>query len=234
MKTTQHGDYLTQITRWPRFFPVNVYLVREDDGFTLIDTGMPGGAKDYIQIAATLGAPIKRITLTHAHGDHAGSIDELHAALPEAEVILTARQNRLLHGDLSLDPGEPQSKPKGMWVPRQTQPTRLVEIGAGGPASIGSVQIIAAPGHSPDNIAFLDTRDRSLIAGDAYQTQGGLAVSGHINLSFPFPAMATWDKPTALRSAKALHALNPSRLAVGHGPVIEKPVKAMESAIAKM
>ena len=140
MKTTQFGSYLTQVTRFPGFFPINAYLVREDDGFTLIDTGMPGGSKDYIQIAAGLGLPIKRITLTHAHGDHAGSIDELHAALPEAEIILTARQNRLLHGDLSLDPTEPQSKLRGMWVPRQVQPTRVLAVGE----RIGSLQTVAA------------------------------------------------------------------------------------------
>ena len=229
MKTTQFGSYLTQMTRFPGFFPINAYLVREDDGFTLIDTGMAGGARDYVKIAAGLGRPIKHITLTHAHGDHAGSLDALHAALPNAEVSLTARQTRLLHGDLSLDPTEPQGKVKGWWVPQQTQPTRIITVGE----RIGSLQTIAAPGHSPDSIAFLDTRDNSLIAGDAFQTQAGIAVSGIMRIGFPFPAMATWDKPTALQSAKVLRALNPSRLAVGHGAVLENPAKDMDAAIAK-
>jgi len=38
MKTTQLNDHLIQLTRY-RF--VNAYLVREDDGFTLVDTTMP-------------------------------------------------------------------------------------------------------------------------------------------------------------------------------------------------
>ena len=39
-------------------------------------------------------------------------------------------------------------------------------------------------------------------------------------------------KPTALASSRALRALNPSRLAVGHGVVIEHPAEAMDRAIA--
>ena len=45
--------------------------------------------------------------------------------------------------------------------------------------------------------------------------------------------MATWHKPTALTSARALRALDPSRLAVGHGKVVETPGEAMDKAIAK-
>jgi hypothetical protein len=49
---------------------------------------------------------------------------------------------------------------------------------------------------------------------------------------FPLPALATWHKPTALRSAQELRALNPSRLTVGHGRVLEEPSVAMDRAIA--
>jgi glyoxylase-like metal-dependent hydrolase (beta-lactamase superfamily II) len=227
MKTTQYGANLTQITRLPLVFPVNCYLVREDDGLTLIDTGMSGGAKGILAVAQSLDAPIKRITLTHAHGDHAGSLDELRAALPEAEVLLTARQARLLLGDYHLDPDEPQTKVKGWWQVRQTKPDRVIAPGE----RVGSLQIVASPGHTPDHISFFDPRDGALIAGDAFQTRGGIAVSGTMRLLFPFPALATWDKATALRSAQSLQALNPARLAVGHGGVLENPIGAMNKAI---
>jgi hypothetical protein len=59
-----------------------------------------------------------------------------------------------------------------------------------------------------------------------------MAVSGVMRPLFPFPAMATWNRPLALESARKLRALNPSRLAVGHGDVLENPVNAMEAAIA--
>jgi glyoxylase-like metal-dependent hydrolase (beta-lactamase superfamily II) len=94
------------------------------------------------------------------------------------------------------------------------------------------LEVIASPGHTPDHVSFLDVRDRTLIAGDAFQTRGGMAVSGVVRPLFPFPALATWHKPTALTSAQALRALNPTRLAVGHGRVLEEPLAMMDQAIA--
>ena len=104
MKVTTYGAYLTQLTR---LTIVNCFLVREDDGFTLVDTGMSGSANDIIKTAQALGAPIRRIALTHAHVDHVGSLDALHALLPDAEVLISARDARFLKGDKSLDVDEP-------------------------------------------------------------------------------------------------------------------------------
>jgi hypothetical protein len=70
-----------------------------------------------------------------------------------------------------------------------------------------------------------------LIAGDAFQTRGGIAVSGVVRPLFPFPAIATWNKQTALASAVALRALGPSLLAVGHGNALREPAPAMDRAI---
>ena len=50
---------------------------------------------------------------------------------------------------------------------------------------------------------------------------------------FPFPAMATWHRPTALASARRLRELNPTRLAVGHGEILERPGDALDQAIAE-
>lgn len=228
MRITRHGDSLIQLTRFPRVFPVNCYLVREDDGFTLIDAALPRSAQAILAAARELGAPVVRIALTHAHGDHVGSLDELHRALPDAEVLMSARDARFLAGDMSLDPQEPGAKLRGQYVTRATRPTRPLAHGD----RVGSLEVIASPGHTPGHIAFFDTRDGTLIAGDAFQTRGGVAVAGTLRPLFPFPALATWHKPTALVSARALRALAPTRLAVGHGAVLADPLPAMDRAIA--
>lgn len=228
MKVTRHGEHLIQLTRYPLLFPVSVYFVVEEDGLTLVDTGMSGSAADIRAAAEKLGIPIRRIALTHAHGDHAGSLDELHELLPDAEVLVSERDARFLAGDQSLDPGEPQAKLRGSYITRETRPTRLLSAGD----RVGSLEVIATPGHTPGHLAFFDTRERTLIAGDAFQTRGGVAVSGTLRPFFPFPALATWHKPLALASARILHGLSPSRLAVGHGRVIEDPLTVMERAIA--
>ena len=228
MKTTAIGNHLVQLTRLPNVFPVNCYIVREDDGLTLIDTALPGSAPAILATARALDAPIVRIALTHAHGDHAGSLDALHAVLPSAEILVPAREARFLSGDMGLDPDETQGKLRGWWKPCSTRPTILL---AGGDR-VGSLDVIASPGHTPGHVAYLDRRDRTLIAGDSFQTRGGIAVSGTIRPLFPFPALGTWHKPTALSSARSLRSLAPTRLAVGHGTVLDNPLQAMDRAIA--
>ena len=225
MKTSSDGEHLAQVTR---VGIVNCYLVSEPDGLTLVDTGLPGSKKGLLEAADAKGAPIVRIALTHAHGDHVGSLDKLAAALPDAEVSIGARDARLMAGDRQLDPGEPQAKLRGSYPKVKTRPTRVLEPGD----RVGSLEVVASPGHTPGHVAHLDTRDRTLIAGDAFQTKGGMAVAGVIRPLFPFPAIATWHRPTALESARALRALDPSRLAVGHGRVLESPAAKMDAAIA--
>lgn len=226
MKLTQHGQNLWQITRLTAF---NSFLVREKDGLTAVDTNMSGTDKDILQAAETIGLPITRITLTHAHADHAGSLDEIAAHLPEAEVALANRTAEFLRGNVTLLPDEPQAKISGGFVTRSTQATRLI----GPDDRVGSLRVIASPGHSPDHIAFYDERDGTLIAGDAFQTRGGIAVAGVTRWLFPFPGMASWHLPTGLQSAIALRELEPARMAVGHGKVLERPAAEMDKAIAE-
>src|ERR1700676_4466528 len=227
MKVTTFSNNFFQLTRLVSF---NCYLVREDDGFTLIDTNMGGQAQAIMQEASKLGLPITRIVLTHAHVDHVGSLDALHDALPDVQVSISERDARFLTGDKSLDASEPQVPLKGGYPIVSTKPTHLLHEGD----RLGSLEVIATPGHTPGHIAFLDTRDRALIGGDAFQTQGGVAVSGTVELLFPLPAMATWHKGLALESARKLLALSPSVLAVGHGRMLGQPQVAMERAIRVM
>ncbi len=93
------------------------------------------------------------------------------------------------------------------------------------------ISFIFAPGHTPGSMAFLDERNRALIAGDAFQTYGGIAVAGKVKPLFPFPAFGTWNKEVALASARRLKDLNPSILAVGHGAMITDPSEVMSRAI---
>jgi glyoxylase-like metal-dependent hydrolase (beta-lactamase superfamily II) len=218
-----------QITRVSRLGFVNCYLIREDDGLTLVDTMLGGSSRRILAAAERLGQPIKRIALTHAHGDHIGSLDALAEALPGIEVIISARDARLLVKDASLDPDEPQDKIRGSVSGAKTEPTRTVTAGD----RVGSLKVIASPGHTPGHIAFLDTRDRTLICGDAYTTLGGVATTAKGKPLFPLAVMATWHKPTELESAKALRRLDPTRLAPGHGKIVDDPGSQMDAAIAR-
>lgn len=222
MKSSAVTPNLTQLTRL-RF--VNAYLVREDDGLTLVDTTAGGAADALIEAAREAGGPIRRIALTHGHGDHVGSLDALKERLGAAvEVLMPDLDARIHAGEKVVDGKLPGSWPKIKTVPD-------VRLGAGD--RVGSLEVVAAPGHSPGHVAYLDTRDRSLIAGDAFTSYGRVAIPTFLYPRFPFAAMATWDKAHAVESARTLRALDPPVLVVGHGPAVRDPGAAMDAAIAK-
>ncbi|MBS8266805.1 MBL fold metallo-hydrolase [Mesobacillus boroniphilus] len=226
MRMIKEG-FLYQLTFMPRVFPVNCYFIEEEDGLTLIDAALPYSAKPILQEAEKIGKQIKRIVLTHAHGDHVGALDELKDKL-NVPVYISARDSLLLSGNTSLDSAEPQTPIRG-GVPKKikTRPDVLIKAGD----QIGSLLVISTPGHTPGSMSFLDQRTDMLIAGDAFQTRGGTAVSGVTIPWFPFPAMATWNKETALQSARKIHGLKPSLLAVGHGELLRDPAAHIEKAI---
>lgn len=221
MRTIPITDNLIQLTRLRL---VNAYLVREQDGLTLVDALIPRSAAGIIAAAKAAGSPIRRIAFTHGHADHVGSLDALMAELgDDVEVAMSDVDARIHAGEKVVD-----GKLTGSWPKLTTVPG--VRLAAGD--RVGSLEVVASPGHTPGHIAFLDTRDRSLIAGDVFATVGGLAVSSHANWRFPLPAMATYDKPRDLASARDLRALEPARLVVGHGNAISAPGPAMDAAIA--
>ncbi|UUZ97521.1 MBL fold metallo-hydrolase [Paenibacillus sp. P25] len=232
MKMTKNGA-LYQLAFLPRLFPVNCYLVEEEKELTLVDAAMPFSVKGILQAAERIGKPITRIVLTHAHGDHIGALDGLKQALLQAQVLISAR-------DAKAAGRRPRA---GGRRAEYTGERGRAEAGSGEDEArcallqdgdrIGSLKAIAAPGHTPGMMAFLDERSGALIAGDAFQVRGGVAVSGVVKPWFPFPAMATWNKPVSLESARKLRSLKPTLLAVGHGVMIADPLSVIDRAIAE-
>src|SRR3954470_15767871 len=201
MKTTAITPNLFQLTRM-RF--VNAYLVREDDGFTLVDTTTGGAADDLLAAARQADGAIRRIALTHGHGDHVGSLDALKERLGDAVEILMPELDARIHAGETVVEG----KVPGSWPKVETRPAVLLSAGA----RVGSLEVVASPGHTPGHVAFLDTRDRTLIAGDVYTTYGRTAVTNHFYWRFPLAAMGTWDKAKDLESATRLRGRDPTTL----------------------
>jgi glyoxylase-like metal-dependent hydrolase (beta-lactamase superfamily II) len=222
MRTTSVTRDITQLTRL-RF--VNAYLVREDDGFTLVDTTTGGAAESLIAAAHAAGGEIRRVALTHGHGDHIGSLDALKATLGDAVEVLMPELDARIHAGEQVTDG----KPSGSWPKLATTPDVRLQPGD----RVGSLEVVASPGHSPGHASFLDTRDGTLIAGDAFTSYGKVAIPVFYYPRFPFATMGTWDKDRTLDSARALRALDPTTLVVGHGPAVRAPGPAIDAALAR-
>ena len=216
---------------------INTYFVRESDGVTLVDTAIKGTGKRILASATALQVNIDRILLTHAHGDHVGSVDELVGQLARTSgtlpIAISQRDARLMRQppDKTLDPGEPQGKLKGSLPGVKASPTHLLSDGE----LFGSLRVLTTPGHTPGHASFFDERDGTLYTGDALICMGGkVHVVGFGPWYFPLPAVATWNKPLALRSAhKLLDTLGTGirRYASGHGRLVEGGPALLRQAI---
>lgn len=204
---------------------VNAYLVREDDGFTLIDTGLGRGAKAFVAAAREAGAPIVRIALTHAHADHAGAVDALKRLLGDTTTIFLGELDaRIVEGEQIIT-----GKRRGSWAKLSTTP----DVRLQGGERIGNLEVIPSPGHTPGHVAFLDTRERWLFAGDTFTSYVRTEIPNRLLQPFPLAAVGTQDREAIVASAAALAALDPVALTVGHGPVVRDPQEAMRAALRR-
>jgi glyoxylase-like metal-dependent hydrolase (beta-lactamase superfamily II) len=219
-----------------RFNFANCYLVREDDGLTLVDTALQA-ASIIAEAARYLGQPIRRILLTHAHVDHVGSLDAVKQRVPDAQVLMGDREIELLRevmagvkvSKMRLHPDEAQNPVKGSFKKLKNLPGIMVKHGD----SVKSLRVVSTPGHTPGHLSFIDQRDGALYAGDALMTVKETRLTFDPPWYFPLPKGGTWHFPTCLSSAEKLLALKPSRILAGHGPAVENAISDLENAVRR-
>ena len=111
------GVYRVDALRFSNF--ISVLLLENDDGWTLVDTGVAGSVGRIEDALASLGSgpsDLKRIFITHQHDDHTGGLKGLLEWAPHAEV--GAPEHEALH------PGEREERrrdrhtvdPRAAWL----------------------------------------------------------------------------------------------------------------------
>ncbi len=227
----------------------NVYFLRSETSWALVDTGWRRGAPVITAAAAALfgaGSKPSGIFVTHLHPDHSGSAGEL-ARRWGVPVLVHPDELPLAAGGYVPRYASPLDR----WIVRpvmRAMPRRrrerilaegsLVDVarafdpGAGLPGLPGW-EAIATPGHTPGHVAFFRRSDGVLISGDAVLTIDlnslrGLAC-GRQKASGP-PRISTWRWPTEVASIADLAALEPRILAPGHGrPIVAGAAAALRA-----
>jgi glyoxylase-like metal-dependent hydrolase (beta-lactamase superfamily II) len=211
---------------------VQAYAIRERDGFNLVDTTTAGREDEILAALAGIGgrpAPLHEVLLTHGHDDHTGAAAGLRdrtgarlvASRGEAGVIARERPApppRLADWEVPIfeqvTPNVPEAPP--------AVADRLVDPGD----RLGwehDAVIVAAPGHTPGQIAAWFEADRVLIAGDALASHDGRPMVGVFNA----------DPAAAAASARRLARLDVEIACFGHGEPLRENAAGRLAELAR-
>jgi glyoxylase-like metal-dependent hydrolase (beta-lactamase superfamily II) len=195
--------------------PVAVWLIREREGWTLVDAGPPEAADQVVAAVAraTGGRGPGRILLTHAHYDHGGALESLRTAWNPA-ILCHAEEVPFVTGAEDHARLKPHSL--AFWFGRFVMVQGDWELPVArdlerGQSAVG-MAVIHLPGHTPGHVGFLHPADHAMICGDAVMN-----LRGRLG---PPPAISTPDPKLANASIERLAELDFLHLLPSHGPVI--------------
>jgi glyoxylase-like metal-dependent hydrolase (beta-lactamase superfamily II) len=202
---------------------VAAYLLPQEDGRTLIETG-PASCREAlvagIHAAGVSPEEIRRVFVTHIHLDHAGGVGALTDVLPNATFF--AHELGVPH---LVDPTRLVASARRawgaaadpMWGPILPVPSpRIVALRGGErfPLRGGELSVLATPGHAKHHLAFFDSALRGVFTGDGAGVR--LERSSRVRPAVPPPDL---DLEQLLSSVEAMRRLEPDRVLFSHfGP----------------
>ncbi|MGH3145396.1 MAG: MBL fold metallo-hydrolase, partial [Rubrobacter sp.] len=199
---------------------ISVLLLENDDGWTLVDTGVEDTADRIRDALSALGSgpeDLRRIFLTHHHPDHAGGLEGIREWAPEAEIGATEYEAMVISGRLPAP--RPNNPVLRRMVGRQTMPTTPVGRVLREGDLVSGFRIVSTPGHSLGHASLLRDADGLLFTADAF---GCLPRKIRVGVR---KALCT-EPPMAKRSAQKLLGERFATVVMAHGPVLRSDTRA--------
>ena len=215
---------------------VNLYYVaanteQSPGAWVLIDTGLPGSAtkiKQHAESVFGLATPPVAILLTHAHFDHAGSLEALLELWPDVPVYAHPLELPYLTGRSSYPPPDPTVGGGFMAYLSFSYPKHPYNVGSrvqplpadGSVPGLPGWRWLHTPGHTPGHVSFFREANKVLVAGDAFTTVKGESALATLTQKQEVhgpPAYFTPDWDAARASVAELLSLVPEVAATGHG-----------------
>lgn len=159
---------------------VNLFCLRGADGLTLIDTGAGtawgadyGKSRAAMAEAGILPGDVKRILLTHVHGDHAlGLFDGVKAYFPAAEIWVPAVEQAFFTSEAARQ-SLPESRRSAFGIMARILEIYGERVRTFAPGAIlPGIEAIPMPGHTPGHTGFSigEGREALMIWGDVLHT----------------------------------------------------------------
>jgi glyoxylase-like metal-dependent hydrolase (beta-lactamase superfamily II) len=211
------GVYRVDAIRFPN--AINVLLLENDDGWTLVDTGAEGEAARIRDALTALGSgpeDLKRIFLTHNDGDHIGGLEGLTKWAPHAELGATEYESMVISG--RLPPAPPRNPIFRLMADMADTPNYPVGKILREGDVVSGFRIIATPGHSLGHVSLLRDDDGLLFTADAF---GCLPRKVRVGVR---KGLCT-DPPMARRSAQKLLGERFATAIMAHGPVLRSDAR---------
>lgn len=199
-------------------FQVATFFVRHRHGLALVDAGFPGWEYAILTAARSLPPPndITHVMLTHAHCDHIGGVAGVIAHMP-AEILCSERERPFVEGRSLARSARGLGRKLALTLHSRMAGSRVPPIEVtrtlGEGDEICGLRVVAAPGHTPGQIALVHEADRLLLCGDAL-----FHVMGRIGHD-PIPGL-TMDRKAADASLERIARLGIEDVAPSHGPAI--------------
>jgi glyoxylase-like metal-dependent hydrolase (beta-lactamase superfamily II) len=206
----------------------NWYLLQDGGRLTLLDTGLPGDWRGFVNVLSRLGhspADVDAVLITHHHPDHRGSAERVRSA--GARVFAHPADGPYLRGEKKLNPLATLPYLRHPWyasymihllrkrVLSAPAVAALHELSDGEVLDVpGSPRVIHAPGHTAGSCALFLEKKSILFSGDALVTldmtrgrTGPQIIRGPV----------TEDAAAALDSLEVLAATKAKTVLPGHG-----------------